>query len=244
MRILYRLSDNGYKKPKLSNATKLHCLENFIWNVSWEFNLYLDKVSPETRAAIVDSDVLLFQDHDKKRNNNSIQVEDIPEDKGGSSAASWRYVRDIALSFSDDEIVYFVEDDYLHLGGSYRAIIEGLERADYISLYDAPDKYVPAIRGGNPLIPDSGGEDTQVILTKSSHWKLTNSTTMTFATTVKTLKEDLNLWKQFTDGPHPHDFQAFLALREKGRSLITPIPSLATHCEPAWLAPLIDWNKL
>jgi hypothetical protein len=142
----------------------------------------------------------------------------------------------------DDEVVYFLEDDYLHLDGSRTALLEAIDRADYVTLYDAPDKYVPARMGGNPYIEDDGADPTRVILTKSRHWRLTNSTTMTFATRVKTLREDNDVWKQFTEGNHPHDFQAFLALRAKGRALLSPIPTLSTHCEPAWAAPLVDWS--
>jgi hypothetical protein len=36
----------------------------------------------------------------------------------------------------------------------------------------------------------------------------------------------------------------FLALRDKGNSLITPIPGYATHGETAWLSPLTDWSKI
>jgi hypothetical protein len=36
----------------------------------------------------------------------------------------------------------------------------------------------------------------------------------------------------------------FLDLRDKGRSLITPLPGYSTHGETAWLTPLIDWSKI
>jgi len=36
----------------------------------------------------------------------------------------------------------------------------------------------------------------------------------------------------------------FLALRDKGRGLVTPIPGYATHGETAWLSPLVDWNTI
>lgn len=231
MKVLYRISDNGYKKIKLENATKKKCLLNFLTH--WpndEIVVYKDKCISDTEQFLNDyADI------------TGLQVVSID---CGSSAASWRYVRDVALTYPDDEVVYFVEDDYFHLDFSRRILLEGIERADYVTLYDAPDKYVPATLGGNPLIPDEGGEYTQVILTSSSHWKMTNSTTMTFACKVRTLRDDLEIWDKYTSGTHPHDFQCFLELRNRGRSLISPIPSLSTHCEPAWLAPLIDWKKI
>ena len=61
---------------------------------------------------------------------------------------------DLALKQTECEGVYFVEDDYLHHPRSYEILIEGLELgADYITLYDHPDKYFD---GGNPLIEGDG----------------------------------------------------------------------------------------
>jgi hypothetical protein len=141
----------------------------------------------------------------------------------------------------DNTPIYFVEDDYLHLPNSYKVLMEGLERADYCSLYDHNDKYMDP--SPNKYITE-GGEETKVILTKSTHWKLTNSTTMTFASTAKILREDKDIWMKWTQGSHPMDFDAFIELRNKGRTLITPIPSYSTHTETMWLAPLIDWSKI
>jgi hypothetical protein len=67
---------------------------------------------------------------------------------------------------------------------------------------------------------------------------------MTFAATVKTLRKDEKILRSFTSGTHPNDFQMFLALRDVGRSLITPLPGYATHGESAWLSPLTNWNDI
>jgi hypothetical protein len=67
---------------------------------------------------------------------------------------------------------------------------------------------------------------------------------MTFASKVKTLREDEYILRKFTSTNHPQDFQMFLALRDKGRSLITSIPGYSTHGETAWLSPLTNWNDI
>lgn len=233
--VVYRLSDNGYAKVKFAHATKIHCLENCLKHFDINnVHLFVDNTNlvESTREAVEHIDSTRF-------------FGDLNYYVGGSSAGSWRHVFDYALkTFKDDDVVYFLEDDYLHLPGSENAILEGIAIADYVSLYDHNDKYIPGVQGGNPFIDTDGGEVTKVFRTKSHHWKLTNSTTMTFATTIQQLREDAPIWQHFTTGAHPNDFQCFLKLRDYGRSLITPLPGLSTHCEPQWASPGIDWSRV
>jgi hypothetical protein len=227
MRIFYRISDGSYQKEKFKGATKKACLENFLLHFpKEEIILFADNVTDETFNWL-----------------QSYGVE-VRRTYGGSSAAGFRIVFEEALTLSDTEAVYFVEDDYLHLPTSRTILLEGLTRAHYVTLYDHIDKYMLPVDGGNPLIGEERGEFTVVFLTENSHWKLTNSTTMTFATTVATLRQDADIWKKYTSGNHPHDFECFIALRESGRTLASPIPGLSTHCEPRWAAPLTDWQSL
>jgi hypothetical protein len=234
MKCLYRISDNGYNKVKFASASKKRCLFNFLENwIPDEVTVLMDKVTPETKEFL--------------ETYRDVAGLDVREIEGGSSAQSFRIAFEMALELPDDEIIYLVEDDYWHLPYSRQILLEGIERSHYVTLYDCPDKYVPASRGGNPLIPDDGADITKVILTKSSHWRLTNSTTCTFAAKVKTLREDYPIWKQLCfptpETTYPEDFKCFLTLREKGRTLISPVPTLSTHCEPAFAAPLTDWEK-
>jgi hypothetical protein len=227
MRILYRISDGSYRKERFRNATKQHCIENFLtYFPKEEVTIYADNVKDETLEWII-----------------SLGCE-VKCTNGGSSAAGFRIVLADALELLDNETVYFVEDDYLHLPKSRIVILEGLERSHYVSLYDHRDKYIPATMGGNPFIEDDAAELTKVFVTNTTHWKLTNSTTMTFATKVSTLREDSDVWNKYTFGTHPHDLQCFLELRDKGRTLATPIPGYSTHCEPMWASPLTDWETV
>tara|TARA_R110000782_G_scaffold166796_2_gene258726 strand:- start:268 stop:831 length:564 start_codon:yes stop_codon:yes gene_type:complete len=162
----------------------------------------------------------------------------------GHGAGTFNLALDIALTYDDDEIVYFVENDYIHKKESYEIITEGFELgASFVSLYDHPDKYLDPSQGGNPYC-EGGGEDTRVYLTDLCHWKVTNSTTMTFAAKVSTLKRVESILRKWTSETHPNDFQMFLELRDNNELLITPLPGYATHGETAWLSPLTDWSKV
>jgi len=150
----------------------------------------------------------------------------------------------VAGEWNDNDIVYFLENDYLHKPESPKIIEEGFSLgASFVALYDHPDKYLDPRKGGNPYC-EGGAEDTRVHLTDSCHWKITNSTTMTFASKVSTLKRVEPILRKWTSETHPNDFQMFMELRNQGELLVTPIPGYATHGETAWLSPLTDWNKI
>jgi hypothetical protein len=162
----------------------------------------------------------------------------------GHGAGTFNLALDEALEYNDDDIVYFIENDYLHKPESVKILKEGFELgASFVALYDHPDKYLDPSNGGNPYSA-GGAEDTRVYLTDSCHWKITNSTTMTFAAKVSTLKRAEPILRKHTSGTHPDDFQMFLELRQQGELLITPLPGYATHGETAWLSPLTDWSKV
>jgi hypothetical protein len=224
MHIIYRISDVGYNKVKPEYINNQNCLRNasdMFFEADWL--IIADNISKETEEMI-----LQYQ--------TNIQKVSI-----GNGAGTFNLALDEALKLDDNETVYFLENDYLHKQHSYTVLKEGFELgSDYVALYDHPDKYID---GGNPFV-EGGGEITKVFLSDSCHWKLTNSTTMTFAAKVKTLREDEEILRKYTTTKHPYDFQMFLELRDNGRTLITPLPGYATHGETAWLTPLINWNDI
>jgi len=226
MKIIYRISDAGYNKVKPEYINNENCLINALNIFSTEKHDWIviaDNVSENTKN-MIEKYIL---------NPQYVSV--------GHGAGTFNLALDMALKEKDDEIIYFLENDYLHKPGADKILEEGFSLGfDYVSLYDHPDKY---INGANPFVED-GGEVTRLMLTNSCHWKLTNSTTMTFAARVSTLKQDEAILRDFTSGTHPNDFQMFLALREKQHGLITPVPGYSTHGETAWLSPLTDWSKI
>jgi len=224
MKLIYRISDAGYNKVKPSYIGNENCLKN----ATQVFKQAEWTVIADNTSAPTDEMISKYQ-----YNVTKVNV--------GHGAGTFNLALTEALKWENGEIVYFLENDYLHKPESFNVLLEGIEiGSDYVALYDHPDKYQD---GANPFV-EGGGEITKVFLSKSCHWKLTNSTTMTFAAKVKTLREDEEILRSFTQGSYPCDFEMFLALRDKGRSLITPLPGYATHGETAWLSPLTNWNDI
>jgi len=147
---------------------------------------------------------------------------------------------EIANSYKDDDIVYFVEDDYLHKPKSKDIILEGLEIATFVTLYDHPDKYL--LDSPNPIVRSIGAETSKVYLTNSTHWKTTNSTTMTFAARISDIKNTGNIMRNYVKNTTPDDYNMWRELLQF-RDLIVPIPGYATHCHDPWICPLVDWKK-
>jgi hypothetical protein len=229
MKIIYRISDAGYKKEKPVYINNENCLKNAVRvfkDADW--SIIADNISSETNDMI-----------QKYKSRDHIYYASV-----GHGAGTFNLALDEALQSPDNEIIYFIENDYLHKPESQTILEEGFELgASFIALYDHPDKYLPPSKGGNPYC-EGGAEDTRVYLTKSTHWKITNSTTMTFAAKVSTLKRVEPILRKYTQGSYPDDFKMFLELREQGELLITPIPGYATHGETAWLSPLTDWSQI
>jgi len=157
----------------------------------------------------------------------------------------WLYVVNSAImSLKPDNIIYFVEDDYIHTPDAKQYIYEGLKIGDYVTLYDSLDKYIDSDKGGNnPLIKD-GGEDTKVVLGDTSHFKRPNSTTSTFACRVKTLQEDLPIILKYCTPQKVYEFMMFRELLTTGKKvLVCPIPGKASHVGLE-LSPFVDWMSI
>ena len=259
-RVVYRVSDKGHNahKLRLPNATKRACLLNAVEQFGREnFHVIADNCSEEL-IDFIKSEGLDF------------------EETHLGNSPSFKYALTHAVNtYSDDDIVYLLEDDYLHLPGSKQLITEGLEIADYVSLYDHPDQYKTGnlrLRGAAPM-NRFGLHRWRVFLTANSHWREAPTTTMTFASRVKTLKEDYRILMRNPDGGIPDDFGMFLTLTKqrspidavrvlpklkpamtillnnfapfrKKRLLLVSIPGRATHCEQKYLSPLTDWTKI
>ncbi|MCB1712719.1 MAG: glycosyltransferase, partial [Candidatus Riesia sp.] len=205
--------------------TLQNCFLNFLNNVDFKsIDIIMDNVTDETADWV-----------------NSI-IHGAPQAQiyrtSSNNAESFKLALDLALEHSENEIIYFVEDDYIHAHNSTAILLEGLEISNYVSLYDHPDKYGSIY---------NYAEDTITYVSKSVHWRRTISTPMTFACHVKTLVRDKEIileslknrtmtWssKMFKD----------LAAHYNEKQVMTPMPSYATHGMTMWVAPLRDWEQV
>jgi len=226
MKIIYRISDAGYNKIKPDYVNNESCLKNFC-------NVFYDHIN----------DIHIIADNCSESTidmiNKYIDPTNIKKISIGHGAGTFNLALDKALKWEDNEIVYFVENDYIHLQGSPQILEEGFKLgAPYMTLYLHPDKFIPPSQGGNPEVDEDGGYLTRIYRGETQLFGMFNSTTMTFAAKVKTLKDDEDILRKWTSEKHPNDFQMFLELREKGNSLLCPLNSFSTHGETAWLSPL------
>lgn len=233
IKIAYRISEVGFAKAKPVYVTNENCLVNAIAAFpldKHEWHVLADGVGDETKVMI--------EKYFPIKNIEYVNIKNGP-------GYPFMYLLDKLINCSEPtQIVYFLENDYIHRLGSDIVMQEGFDLGGhYVTLYDHPDKYINATEGGNPYIED-GGEVTKVFLSKSCHWKLTNSTTGTFASTVQTLKDDYQTIIKYANQPYWNDFHMCLELGQRGRTILSCIPGYATHGETKWLTPLIDWESV
>lgn len=255
MLVIYRTSPDGsgYNKQKPDYINEIGCLRNFIsYFLENDYNLYegamIYKRNRPTLLVVADTNYFNGDSVAIHNYMNTIQSH-VPANStkfvnfgSGSKVFNWCLTE--ALECSDDEIVYFVENDYLHVDDSYLALIDGLKLGDYVSLYNHPDKFIAPQDGGNPYVESDGGFYTKLFSTDMATWMLTNSLTGTFAAKVSVLRRDEEILREFTSGTSYRDFEMFIELqRKRNRRILTPIPTYSTHGETAWLAKRVDWTN-
>ncbi len=250
---IYRISDySNPEKVKPDYASKEDCLRVYVR----EFT---------NKNLIVLCDNITKETHDMVK--KYAEEENIYLTKNGNTGS---FLASLHLAYNilkdglapEDTVFYFLEDDYLHRRGAYFILMEAFRElnADYVTLYDHPDKYQnfkdPRYEWGHGMVDieedgirkpgviyNVGKQDT-IYVSKSTHWRTVDSTTMTWATTAKNIKEDFeDLWNLHEGQPLPMGGTTFKLLAEKGKKLLSPITAYSTHAEEKWMSYFIDWKK-
>jgi hypothetical protein len=201
-----------------------------------------EKCYHSIKNANIDLTILLDgtkQNHHFKFNEDDIVI----EYTGGSDPASLLYCLNHIQkqSLNDEDIIYIVEDDYLHIPGWENIMKEAFDNfdVDYVSLYDHPDKY---------FLPMYNDLQSKILYTKSTHWRTTPSTCNTYAGKWKTFQKHWDTHMKYCLPEYTHDgydHTKFLDLWSQGSNLISCLPGYSTHCdEKHFLSPLTDWSKI
>ena len=142
---------------------------------------------------------------------------------------------------NSDDLIYFVEDDYIHdkicileMIGTYERIATQLEKEILLCPTDYPYLYANC----NP---------TYIFLGNKRHWRTTEQSLGTFLISKENLNKYFENLMQFALGKND---PAELALHKiyEIESCFSPIPSLSIHCANInsiyGISPNINWNKL
>ena len=198
------------------------------WNKQKVFENFKKTINSEVNYTII------YDEHYGKIEDTFLKDEkQVIKVNYGNEPFSFIFTLEEAIkSHSDDTIIYFLEDDYLHIPGWVDVLYDAFTLPfDYVSLYDHPIHYIDNIQ--SYLIP-----------TKLCHWRQIPYTTNTFAAKVKTLKEDFQIhYKNSIGYEYTWDEGKFLELKDKGRILVSSIPGYSTHCHSDYITPTIDWEK-
>lgn len=161
----------------------------------------------------------------------------------GNECDSFLSTLDIVQSkkFDDDQIIYLLEDDYIHRPGWCNILLEGFSiNSHYLTLYDL-DFFI-----GNGYL-------SEIFVTSSTHWRAVPGTTNTFSCKYKTFLEDLDIHKKYSSKGnieeingivYSKDYAKFFELHKMNRNLISTIPAWSTHCDSNYLSPTIDWREI
>ena len=139
------------------------------------------------------------------------------------------------------DLIYFVEDDYLHQQETIREMIFTYERISSQTnreLILCPTDYPYLYTKSDP---------TNIFLGSTRHWRLVGETLCTFLTSSSMLQKYWNKFVSMCQFEH-YPFEKPLHDIYKSEYCLSPIPSLALHCTNInsiyGLSPLIDWMRV
>ena len=149
--------------------------------------------------------------------------------------------KSLTLSKTSEDLIYFVEDDYIHELDSLTEMLFTYERIAsltgnelIICPTDYPYLYVQA-------------ENTNIYLGEKYHWRKINETLCTFLTSKKIVEKHWDKFSSMCTFEH-YPFETPLHEIYKEELCISPIPSIAIHCTNInsiyGLSPNKDWKKI
>ncbi len=215
-----------------SHETNMHARpEGFSYENCW-YNL-LNSIHGDHRAEItVMFDGELKPDHYISRYKGGRVIVNQNNGMWPSWVKTWQQIKEDGIQ--ENELIYILENDYKHVyyewTGKVLELFNAYTDMNYVSLYDHPDKYDEA----------NAHLQSYIFISKTHHWRTVPSTCGSFIINKKIFEED---YEHQTTVYGDHDKFTQL-LEQKGRYILTPIPSLSTHMMSKYMAPCIEWKSV
>ena len=142
---------------------------------------------------------------------------------------------------SDYDLIYFVEDDYIHSQDAISEMIFSFQKFSTLFRKDiiiCPSDY--------PYLYNKF-ENTNILLGYKKHWRTIKESLCTYLISKKTLVDNWKIYEEMFLNNHDPYEKPLHKLYKKNYCL-SPIPSLALHMTNVnsvyGLSPLIDWLKI
>ena len=179
-------------------------IERLLKNSNLKFNIiYLNLNEYLKRIKII------------KRNN--YQIENNMKSTMASIIKSFELAKDL------DDLVYFVEDDYIHDDESISEMISAYEKFSTIlkdEIFIVPVDY-PYLYQKN--------QSTNVLIGQKNHWRSVKESLLTFLTSKKMINKYYNDLIKMGEIEH-EPYETILHSIYDKENCFSPIPSLALHC--------------
>ncbi len=205
-----------------------------------EINIKLSIIDDNSSDEFIQNMKKLLLKFDIDNEIISLQKNEVTQDVKDSNFASIKKCYTLAKENSED-LIYFVEDDYIHdeicileMIGTYERIATQLNKEILLCPTDYPYLYASC-------------DPTYIFLGNKKHWRKTEQSLGTFLIS----KINLNIyWEnllQFASGKDDPGELALHKIYEK-EPCFSPIPSLAIHCANInsiyGISPNINWQKI
>ena len=224
---------------------------NFAKELFDNVNLELIIVDHNSEKSVVDKIKLIISNQFFKSRFISLNVDDFKKDINSKNEKNEKVTfnqmsnmsnihQSLILAKETDDLIYFVEDDYIHSIHAIKEMIFTYEKLSSMlktELILCPSDY--------PYLY-SEIENAKIFLGNKSHWRSIKETLCTFLTSKQMV---MKYWDELTSMCkfEHYPFEKPLHNIYEKEYCLSPIPSIAIHCTNInsifGLSPNVDWKK-
>ena len=201
----------------------------------------VDKIKSQLKNSGFDYSFVHLNVNEFKDDIKKINTQNKPVTENQISNMSNIFKSFLTAKEKSKDLIYFVEDDYLHSKETFTEMISSYERiasqlnkelilcpVDYPYLYSKLD-------------------NTNIFLGSTKHWRVVDETLCTFLTSLTLLEKHWETFISMCKFEH-YPFEKPLHIIYKSEYCLSPIPSLAVHFTNInsiyGLSPTLDWSKI